>query len=135
LTSFEKCGLFPASKLSIGVWLGEKTEKTKSIKKDDRDTGWWHPGGKLIEMGADKLSDAELLSIIIAPGVKGISAEKIANNILNKFGSYRGMANQPLERFLEFKGMGDTKVIRLAAVFEMATRIVNEVLKDHEKEE
>ena len=115
--------------------MRERAEKKGSIKKDESATAWSHPGGKLIEMGADKLSDAELLSIIIAPGVKGDSAEKIANNILNKFGSYRGMANQPLERFLEFKGMGDTKVIRLAAVFEIARRIVDEVLEEHEKEE
>ena len=86
-------------------------------------------------MGADKLSDAELLSIIIAPGVKGVPAEEIAERILNKFGSYRGMANQPLERFLEIKGLGDVKIIRLAAVFEIARRIVGEVLEDHAEEE
>ena len=111
-------------------------ERKKGNKRDDdMEVSWSHAGGKLIEMGADKLSDVELLSIIIAPGVKGESAEDIAGNILNKFGSYRGMANQPLERFLEFKGMGDTKVIRLAAVFEIASRIVGEVLEEDEKEE
>jgi len=115
--------------------LRERAEKKGSIKKDNPAAAWSHPGGKLIEMGADKLSDAELLSIIIAPGVKGDSAEKIANKILNKFGSYRGMANQPLERLLEIRGMGDTKIIRLAAVFEIARRIVDEVLDEHEKEE
>jgi len=112
--------------------MGKKPDQPK---KETDDVKWTHPGGKLIEMGADKLSDAELLSIIIAPGIKGISAEKIAENILSKFGSYRGMANQPLERFLEFKGLGDVKIIRLAAVFEIACRIVNDVLRDHEQEE
>lgn len=28
------------------------------------------------------------------------------------------MANQPLEKFLEFKGLGDVKIIRIAAAFE-----------------
>lgn len=94
---------------------------------------WCHPGGKLRELGADKLSDAELLSILIGTGIKGKSAEKIAEEILAKFGSFKGMANQPLEKFLKIKGLGDTKIIRIAAAFEFARRIVNDVLKENEK--
>ena len=112
-----------------------KKSSNPDYLRDPDHIAWTHPGGKIIEMGADKLSDAELLSIIIAPGVKGTSAEKMAENILNKFDSYRGMANQPLEKFLEIKGLGDVKIIRLAAVFEMARRIVGEVLDDHAEEE
>lgn len=88
---------------------------------------WRHPGGKLIEEGADKLSDAELLSIIIGTGTKGRSAEEIAKEIILRFGGYKGMANQPLARFLEFRGMGDVKIIRMAAAFEIARRIVKQV--------
>lgn len=95
---------------------------------------WHHPGGKLVEVGAESLSDAELLSILISTGIKGKSAEEIAEEILEKFGSYRGMANQPLEKFLKIKGLGDVKIIRIAAAFEIARRIVKEVLKESEKE-
>lgn len=42
------------------------------------------------------------------------------------------MANQPLEKLLDVKGLGDTKIIRIAAAFEIARRMVNEVLKDNE---
>jgi len=95
---------------------------------------WNHPGGKLRELGAESLSDAELLSILISAGIKGKSAEKIAEEILERFGSFKGMANQPLEKFLKIKGLGDVKIIRIAAAFEIARRIVNEVLKESEKE-
>ena len=54
------------------------------------------------------------------------SAEQIAKEILDKFGSFKGMANQPLEKFLQFKGLGDVKIIRIAAAFEIARRIVNQ---------
>ena len=91
---------------------------------------WRHPGGKLIEEGPDKLSDSELLSILIGTGTKGKSAEEIANEIICKFGGYKGMANQPLERFLEFKGLGDVKIIRIAAAFEIARRIVKQVTNE-----
>ncbi|MFO7772479.1 MAG: UPF0758 domain-containing protein [Dehalococcoidia bacterium] len=94
---------------------------------------WQHPGGKLRELGAETLTDAELLSILIAPGVKGKPAEKIAEEILQRFGGFKGMANQPLEKLLDVKGLGDTKIIRIAAAFEVARRIVNEVLKEHEE--
>lgn len=96
---------------------------------------WRHPGGKLRELGADKLTDAELLSILISTGVKGKPAEKIAEEILNKFGSFKGMANQPLAKFLEIKGLADVKIIRISAAFEIARRIVNQILTDEDEEE
>lgn len=91
---------------------------------------WTHPGGKLRELGAESLTDAELLSILISTGTKGKTAEEVAKEILEKFNSFQGMANQPLEKFLEFKGLGDVKIIRIAAAFEIARRCVNLVLKD-----
>ena len=94
---------------------------------------WHHPGGKLRELGAEILTDAELLSILIAPGIPGKPAEKIAEEILQRFGGFKGMANQPLEKLLDIKGLGDTKIIRIAAAFEIARRVVNEVLKEHEE--
>lgn len=91
---------------------------------------WTHPGGKLRELGAESLTDAELLAILISTGTKGKTAEQVAKEILNKFGSFKGMANQPLEKFLEIKGLGDVKIIRIAVAFEIARRIVNQVLKE-----
>jgi len=95
---------------------------------------WHHPGGKLIEKGAESLSDAELLSIIISSGIKGKPAEDIANEIFNKFSSFKGIANQPLEKLAGIKGLGDVKIIRIAAAFEIARRIVNQVLRENEKD-
>jgi len=94
---------------------------------------WHHPGGKLRELGPENLSDAELLSILISTGIKGKTAGKIAEEILAKFGSFKGIANQPLEKFLEIKGLGDVKILRIAAAFEIARRIVKEVLRENEK--
>jgi DNA repair protein RadC len=95
---------------------------------------WTHPGGKLRELGAESLTDTELLAILISTGTKGKTAEEVAKEILNKFGSFKGMANQPLEKFLEIKGLGDRKIIRIAAAFEIARRIVNQVVKEYNKE-
>lgn len=114
--------------LTLGFSPQANMSKTGSEKPR-----WRHPGGKLRERGAESLSDAELLSILISTGIKGKPAEKIAQEIFTKFGSFQGMANQPLEKFLKIKGLGDVKIMRIAAAFEIARRIVQEVLKDYDQ--
>lgn len=91
---------------------------------------WKHPGGKLVEQGADSLSDAELLSILIGSGIKGKPAEKIAEELLAKYGSFMGLGNRPLENFLAIKGLGDVKIIRIAAALELAKRCVDTAIED-----
>jgi DNA repair protein RadC len=97
------------------------------LKMSARSQKWQHPGGKLRELGPESLSDAELLAILISSGIKGKPAEKIADEILAKFGSFKGMANQPLQKFFKIKGLGDVKIIRIAAAFEIARKTVNQV--------
>ena len=83
---------------------------------------WSHPGGKLREKGAESLTDQELLAIMISTGIKGKSAEKIAEDILAMFDSLEKLFNQPLEKLLNIKGLSDVKIIRIAAAFEIARR-------------
>ena len=92
------------------------------------DHRWKHPGGKLRELGPEAVTDAELLAILISSGIKGKSAEEIAKEILERFGSFEGMANQPLEKFLEIRGLSDVKIIRIAAAFEIARRLAKGAL-------
>lgn len=84
---------------------------------------WKRPGGKLRQQGAASLTDTELLAILISTGIPGKPASKIAQEILEKFGSLEGLANQPLENLLEIKGLADVKIIRIAAAFELARRL------------
>ena len=71
---------------------------------------WRHPGVKLRELGPKALTDTEFLAILVSSGIQGKPAEKIAEEILERFGSFKGMANQPLEKFLEIKGLSDVKI-------------------------
>jgi DNA repair protein RadC len=103
------------------------------LKKRERKPNWQHAGGKLRELGAESLTDKELLSILISSGIKGKSAEAIAEEILIKFGSFKGLFNQPFDKLRKIKGLGDVKIIRIASAFEIARRIVNEALKENEK--
>ncbi|MBN1254551.1 MAG: hypothetical protein JXA50_04695 [Deltaproteobacteria bacterium] len=84
---------------------------------------WRHPGGKLRELGPETLSDAELLAVLISTGIKGKPAERIADEILVRFGSFKAMAKQPLHKLKEIKGLGAVKIHRIAAAFEIARRM------------
>jgi DNA repair protein RadC len=87
---------------------------------------WHHPGGKLRELGADALSDVELLAILISTGISGKSAGEIAAEVLGRYGSLTGLSRQPLEDLLQFKGLSDVKITRIAAAFEVARRLTQE---------
>jgi len=81
------------------------------------------PGEKLAKKGAEALTDAELLAILISTGGKGHSATQIGEDIIKRYGSIEGMMNKPLEWFYQFKGLGDVKIIRMAAAFEIGRRL------------
>lgn len=95
---------------------------------------WKHPGGKLRELGAGSLEDTELLAVLISSGTKGRPAEAIARDLLDRFGSLSGLAGQPLEDLLPVKGLGDVKILRIAAAMELARRTANEIIREREKQ-
>lgn len=109
-------------------------EKTKTAKvfinKKSKIISWRHPGGKFLRLGPESCTDSELLAILIGAGVPGKTAEQIAEEILTTYQSYRGLANQPFEKLVKIKGLKKVKIIRIAAAFEIARRIVKEVLKN-----
>lgn len=106
------------------------TEETKIARtKQDKLVSWRHPGGKLLRLGHESLTDAELLAILIGAGSPKRPAQKIAEEVIKKFQSFRGLADQPLEKLMEVKGLKQVKVVRIAAAFEIARRIVKEVKK------
>jgi len=90
---------------------------------------WRHPGGKLRELGPQALTDAELLAILIGTGIPGRSAEAIAEEVIARFGSLSALARQPLETLLQFRGLSDVKIIRIAAALEIARRLAEEAIR------
>ena len=84
------------------------------------------PYEKLLLYGAEKLSDAELLGIIIKTGTKEDSAVVLAQKVLSiqsKEDSLRFMQNITIEELMKVKGIGKVKAIQLKAVGELVKRI------------
>ena len=83
------------------------------------------PYEKLQIYGANKLSNAELLSIIIKTGTKEYTSIDLANKVLslNTNSNIRGMLDCSIEEFMTVKGIGRVKAIQLTAIGELAKRM------------
>lgn len=84
------------------------------------------PRERLLRHGAEHLSDAQLLAIIIRTGGGGRSALDIAMEILADFEGLRGIKNAARGEFSRFKGLGNAKVAQLKAAFELGRRLLEE---------
>jgi len=87
------------------------------------------PREKLLQRGADALTDAELLAIFLRTGTKGLSAIDLAYKILNEFSSLRNIFNANLDEFTKIKGVGPAKYVQLQAVLEMSSRHLKETIE------
>ena len=87
------------------------------------------PREKLLDLGADALSDAELLAIFLRVGVVGKSAVDLARDLLSKFGSLNGIFAATEAELSQVHGIGSSKYVQLQAIFEMSRRALNEELQ------
>lgn len=87
------------------------------------------PREKLIELGAQALSDAELLAIFLRMGVPGKSAVDLARDLLMQFGSLNGIYAASAKEVSLVHGMGLSKYAQLQAVFEMSRRALSEQIR------
>jgi len=87
------------------------------------------PREKLLQRGAEALSDAELLAIFLRTGVPGKTAVDLARDLLSRFGSLRALLNADIKQFCEGEGLGEAKFAQLQATVEMARRHFSEILQ------
>lgn len=81
------------------------------------------PRERLLSKGAQALTDAELVAILIRVGFKGTNAVEMARQLLKQFGSLRAMVEAPVIALLEVKGLKDAKAAQLIAAMEIARRV------------
>lgn len=103
--------------------MEENKIRIKDLPEEQR------PREKMLKNGGEILSDTELLAILIGTGTKDKSALDLANEIIGKYGSFRGLAGRDIEELKQIKGLKEAKILNIAAAFEMARRIVEEVQK------
>jgi DNA repair protein RadC len=81
------------------------------------------PRERLLRHGADKLSSAELLGILIRIGTKGRSAVQVAQDVLDsQEDGVAGLASMSPSQLARIKGVGEAKAAGIAAALELAKR-------------
>jgi DNA repair protein RadC len=89
----------------------------KFLAEDDR------PREKLLTIGRQNLSDAELLAIQIGFGTRDETAIQLAQRVLNYYGNdLNQVAKATVAELKKFKGIGEAKAINIASAFELGRR-------------
>lgn len=91
--------------------------KIKDLPKVDR------PREKLEKYGPERLSDAELLAVLLRTGSKGVNVVELARKILKKFSGV-GLAKAPVKELKTTFGLGATKACEIVACFELGRRLL-----------
>jgi len=81
------------------------------------------PREKLIKHGAQKLSNSELLALIIRTGNKKRTAIELSRDILKKFGGLNSLIELSVEEIEKIKGVGIAKSTQIKALIEISKRI------------
>ena len=87
------------------------------------------PRERLLQKGAEALSDAELLAIFLRTGVVGKSAVDLARELVTTFGNLTALFAASEKEFCSIHGLGQAKYVQLQAVLEMARRALHEEMK------
>ena len=87
------------------------------------------PREKLLQKGAQALSDAELLAIFLRTGIPGKTAVDMARDLLNAFQGLRPLLDASQSEFCAHLGLGPAKYAQLQAVLEMSRRHLDQALR------
>src|SRR3990167_7596384 len=97
--------------------------KIKDLPRIDR------PREKLIKYGPEKLSNSELLAILLRTGQKDINVVELSKKILKQFSGSK-LANVSYQELRKVSGLGAAKSCEIIACFELGRRF----LKDKQSE-
>ncbi len=91
--------------------------KIKDLPKIER------PREKLEKYGPEKLSNSELLAILLRTGAKGVNVVELSNKILKKF-SGSGLNKASFNDLKNTFGLGKVKACEIIACFELSRRLL-----------
>ncbi len=81
------------------------------------------PREKLKSLGAEALSNAELLAVLLRTGTTRETAVQLASRILARAGGLRALPDLSLEELESFHGIGPAKAVLLKAALELGRRL------------
>jgi DNA repair protein RadC len=94
--------------------------KIRELPEQDR------PREKLLRLGADGLTNRELIAILLRTGVPGKNAVEVGGEILEKYKTLSGLSRISARELKNIRGVGLAKAVQLAAAFKLADRMAKE---------
>jgi DNA repair protein RadC len=85
------------------------------------------PRERLAKHGAQVLSNAELLAILLRVGVPGENAVQVGNRLLHELGGLQGIHRASYEEVCAQHGIGIAKAAQIKAAIELGRRLAAEV--------
>ena len=84
------------------------------------------PRERLLQLGPEALSDAELLAVLLRTGTHGVPVVEMAQRLLQRFnGNLLGLCEATIGEFCEIPGMGLAKALELYAALALVKRLMN----------
>lgn len=84
------------------------------------------PRERLLERGAEALSNAELLAILLRTGVSGMMVTDLARDLLREYAGLAGLARASPQELAQRHGLGPAKAAQLKAALEIGRRLLRE---------
>ncbi|AFH65042.1 hypothetical protein B2K_30790 [Paenibacillus mucilaginosus K02] len=84
----------------------------------------------MIHYGAEALSNAELLAILLRTGTYQESAVHVAQRLLRESGGLRSLSDMSLEQMTSIKGIGSAKALQIRAGIELGRRMARSGLNE-----
>ncbi|ASN87613.1 MULTISPECIES: RadC family protein [Pectobacterium] len=81
------------------------------------------PREKLVRLGAESLTDVELLAIFLRTGLPGVHVMQLAEDLLAHFGSLYQLMAADQSAFHHARGVGISKYTQLKAIAELSRRL------------
>ncbi len=130
-------GLLGKTSSDLSVIKGLKEGKIARIaasfeiaKRVFDENKWGLPNRRLVRLELPGLADADVLAVLIGGRYKEKTARDLSKELLAEFGSISGLMGQKLWKMARIEGLGDVRVVRIAAAIEVARRIVRALEKE-----
>jgi DNA repair protein RadC len=82
------------------------------------------PRERLMKVGAEVLSTAELLAIVLRSGTQGESVLRLAERLLVDFDNLPGLSRATITELMTTHGVGEAKAAEIKAALEIGRRLV-----------
>lgn len=96
----------------------------RDVPSEDR------PRERMMLYGAQALSNAELLAILLRTGTYQESAVHVAQRLLLECGGLRMLTDMSMEQLTEIKGIGEAKALQIQAGIELGKRLARSTMNE-----